>query len=87
MVIRKRKKTLCLLSSGSVNICTCVKERSVWVCGKWVRVTKSAGVGGGLGAESAGGGGQVCVGGWRKQRGNFACECLKEIVQAFFKKP
>lgn len=45
MVIRGEKTRP--LSSGSVNICTCVRERSLWVCGKWVRVTKSAGVGGG----------------------------------------
>lgn len=50
MVIRerKKKKKTCFVEQWECEyICTCVKERSVWVCGKWVRVTKSACVGGG----------------------------------------
>lgn len=75
---------LCLLSSGSVNIPTCVKERSAWVCGKWVRVTKSTGVGGGWALSQREEEGRYVWAAGESSR-SFACEYLKETVQAFLK--
>lgn len=76
MVIRGEKTRP--LSSGSVNICTCVRERSLWVCGKWVRVTKSAGVGGGWALSqrppARPAEGRYVWAGGESGSGNFACE-------------
>lgn len=88
MVIRGKKPSsnissvLCLLSSGR-GVFVPVRRRGArgFVgsgCGSLSRLRGRR-----LGAESAGGGGQVCVGGWRKRLCNFASECLKEVVQAF----
>lgn len=72
-----------------MTICTCVRERSLWVCGKWVRVTKSAGVGGGWALSQRPPAcpvqGRYVWAGRESSSGNFACEYLKETVHAFFK--
>lgn len=69
-----------------MNVCTCVEESSAWVCGKWVRVTKSAGVGGGWALSQREEEGRYV---WAAgdSSGSFACKCLKETVQAFLKGP